>query len=1066
MALPTQSIGGLISGFDTATIIQTLMELQRRPIYLLEAQIEKAQAQQLAIQGIAAQALQVKLNAYSMTRESTFEAKTGTSNNDLALGVTADYTASLGSYSFRIGRLAQAHQLASTGFENSDEAAVGTGTLSFEVGNGFVDDETTVDFLNGQQGIYHGLLKITDRSGATATIDLSLATTVQEILDTISNTDSIDVTAQLSSTGNGIEIVDDTELALSNLIIDEVGDGTTAQDIGIYTGPTGVADDIVEGSDINYVAGNTKLAYLNDGLGVYLGQVQVTDRAGATDTVDLSGARTLQDVIDIFADGAQNTTSVRLGFAAEGRALRVTSGAGGGNIIIADVDAAAAADLGIATAGSAADFDGESVIATLNTVLRKTTTGAQGTGAGIVDGEIDIQDRNGMVTRVDITGIDTVQGIVDIINETAQFDGVQIRAEVNDVGNGIKIVDTSGATAFDLAVSEVAAGTTAASLGILGSVSADTLQGTDLDRQYISRSTALDALNRGEGVFGGKFEITDTNDIAFEVNISATSVDTIGEVLDRINAAATAAGSTVTARINDTGDGILVEDLGGGPSLLRIAELAGGTAAQDLNILGTGATQVDGAYEYSVTTTATDTLEDVAAAINNLDIGISVGVINDGTFVDPYRLSLISEKTGHVGRIAVTSTIADFSFSEAAKANDAVLLSGSPVGGASPMQIVKTTNTVSDAIKGVTLELKEVSASSINVNITRDLGSVKDSIGTFVENYNNLINTIREYAGYDEEAEEGGLLFGNTALRLLEDEISSLIVSAVEGVPGTMNQFVHAGITFMRDGNLDFNATTFDEAVVDDFDDLKNIFTYQANLALEAGASISLAGGGTDPGFDLENIRNGDTSSNNFGPANGWQGDHAMPPFDFITLDFGQTRQVSQFQIHHLNSDIFPLDQFGMKRFRLEYWDTSTGMFEELRTVDNNQSDVTTFSLVDTVYTDRVRLVAEDNYNADNKTRLIEFEVYEKRGIASRIDDALKRFTDSVDGSLVLEKTTFGEKVTSLQDEIVRMEEILDKREISLLREFTNLEKILAELQAQSNYFTAHMDALKANAQK
>ncbi len=77
---------------------------------------------------------------------------------------------------------ASAQQLLSQSFA-ADEA-IGAGSFTFGAG-GFVDQGISLDELNGGDGVQRGKIRITDRSGASAVIDLSFARTVDDVLDAI-----------------------------------------------------------------------------------------------------------------------------------------------------------------------------------------------------------------------------------------------------------------------------------------------------------------------------------------------------------------------------------------------------------------------------------------------------------------------------------------------------------------------------------------------------------------------------------------------------------------------------------------------------------------------------------------------------------------------------------------------------------------------------------------------------------------------------------------------------------------------------------------------------------------
>ncbi len=73
--------------------------------------------------------------------------------------------------------------------------------------------------LNDGNGVDLGTIKITDRAGNRAEIDLSSARTVQDVLTLINSAEGIEVEAKISQTGKGIQIVDKSGSQLSALEI-------------------------------------------------------------------------------------------------------------------------------------------------------------------------------------------------------------------------------------------------------------------------------------------------------------------------------------------------------------------------------------------------------------------------------------------------------------------------------------------------------------------------------------------------------------------------------------------------------------------------------------------------------------------------------------------------------------------------------------------------------------------------------------------------------------------------------------------------------------------------------
>ncbi len=91
-----------------------------------------------------------------------------------------------------------------------------------------------VSDLNDGEGVDLGKIKVTDRSGQSAEIDVSQAETVQDILDAINLNTQVDVRAEINSVGTSINLID-TSGGVGQLAVEEVDGGTTAADLGLKT---------------------------------------------------------------------------------------------------------------------------------------------------------------------------------------------------------------------------------------------------------------------------------------------------------------------------------------------------------------------------------------------------------------------------------------------------------------------------------------------------------------------------------------------------------------------------------------------------------------------------------------------------------------------------------------------------------------------------------------------------------------------------------------------------------------------------------------------------------------
>ncbi len=89
-----------------------------------------------------------------------------------------------------------------------------------------------VEELNDGAGIDFGSIVITDRSGVSATIDLSNVETIQDVLDEINYNTDVSVRAEINAGGRSINIIDESG-GTGQFKIEEYGSGTTAKDLGI-----------------------------------------------------------------------------------------------------------------------------------------------------------------------------------------------------------------------------------------------------------------------------------------------------------------------------------------------------------------------------------------------------------------------------------------------------------------------------------------------------------------------------------------------------------------------------------------------------------------------------------------------------------------------------------------------------------------------------------------------------------------------------------------------------------------------------------------------------------------
>ena len=159
-----------------------------------------------------------------------------------------------------------------------------------------------------------------------------------------------------------------------------------------------------------------------------------------------------------------------------------------------------------------------------------------------------------------------------------------------------------------------------------------------------------------------------------------------------------------------------------------------------------------------------------------------------------------------------------------------------------------TTNQISDAITGVTLTLKETTATAVTVEVFANNALIASRIEEFVEQYNSLAGQIRDFTEFVEDG-ENGILFGDGTMRRLQQGLRSLATGSATGLSGDITSFAAIGLTFGAVGSaigttdeLTFNRATFDAAVARDPAGVRALLTaFEASAALDAGGTGSIA---------------------------------------------------------------------------------------------------------------------------------------------------------------------------------------------------------------------------------
>lgn len=143
-------------------------------------------------------------------------------------------------------------------------------------------------------------------------------------------------------------------------------------------------------------------------------------------------------------------------------------------------------------------------------------------------------------------------------------------------------------------------------------------------------------------------------------------------------------------------------------------------------------------------------------------------------------------------------------------------------------------NTVENAIEGVTLTLNQTTAGSENgknsrIAITRDDGPANKVIQDFVAAYNNLLSTITSQTKYDIDLKQGSALTGDALPRRIQGDMRDAISLTLD--KGEVRNLSKMGITINPStGVMELDQKKLDAALKDNNADVASLFTGEKGI--------------------------------------------------------------------------------------------------------------------------------------------------------------------------------------------------------------------------------------------
>lgn len=324
-------------------------------------------------------------------------------------------------------------------------------------------------------------------------------------------------------------------------------------------------------------------------------------------------------------------------------------------------------------------------------------------------------------------------------------------------------------------------------------------------QQLQSRQAKLRAIDDAWGQVNGKLssfrtaldKVRQSGSFSGFVSVSSSNSDAV---------TATKIGTPATGSISFTVD-----------ALARAHQFAfSNTFASPDAVVGDGSDvvlQQDG-VEYRIPTTSSTTLAELASQVNQAVPGAGAQVVKVSDSI--YQLVVTSRETGTAKAITVVGNppvLGGINTLQAAA--DARLTIGA---GAEALQVTRSSNTITDLVDGVSLELKQTTTSAVNVSTAKDVDGAATAVKDMVEALNGALSTLKNLTKYDPDAKKAGLLQGDPTARQLAIDLRHAISSIASDLSGAYTSAGTIGISLTRDGAVTLDEAKLKQALSKDFD--------------------------------------------------------------------------------------------------------------------------------------------------------------------------------------------------------------------------------------------------------
>lgn len=524
----------------------------------------------------------------------------------------------------------------------------------------------------------------------------------------------------------------------------------------------------------------------------------------------------------------------------------------------------------------------------------------------------------------------------------------------------------------------------------------------------------IDSINKHfDGIATARFEngqICLTDDISgvsgLEIGLSFS-----GEAILNLPTmtAATQGGGTL-ANLASISSSSFIETQDAQNSMIKIDGFPSGVTNEVQTISITGGTPTTGTFKLTLNGQTTAEIAYNASASDIQSALLALSGIEDGDVVcagSNFPGGPISITFGGnlAGMDIANMTISDSSGIDAG----AVSVSETTKGNSGWMS--RNSNSISDALTGITLNINDVTetGSPVKITVNRNTASISKKLQTMVTAYNDLMTELKSKTEYDPTTKKMGELSKDTAVSYLKAWVKTPFAGIIDGFDDIKDSYTSAadiGITMDGAGMLALDSTKFDTAIRENYRGVTELL----------GAT-----------------KTGNTSNSNIGLYSSSDKNTTAGNYDVKVEVDGNNKIISA-----------KIKLEGESAYRdATSWKDNIIYFDSTFDVNGNPVHPENGLQLTVNLTQGV-------YGTDENPVIVRV----KQGMAGSLEDLLSKVLET-DGQIDKSKEIIDERTTQIKAKIDKEQTRLNLYEERLNQKYARLEKIIATLQQQMSSVTA-----------